>query len=188
MIPETVVEHHADPLQTCSVPNSLLVEECNVIRQTVTVGHTGQSIGRICKTQQANTVNHRETQQPDELSRQIRVFGKGVNVLADRVCEICRKCCFPKQVSTFHVTNEAPLYLPQALKDKESLVDCRRCKSHICSKKKYVASESILEQFVSRGNSCSAPGTYSVRAAFAFSHQFVCKNHKIFRILRPVWL
>lgn len=62
-------------------------------------------------------------------------FEAAINVLADEVCDICTKRCYPKQVVNFNLSDEPPDYLPLELVQKRHLILCYRCKSHISSKK-----------------------------------------------------
>lgn len=61
-------------------------------------------------------------------------FEKSIDVYAEKVCEVCTKKCYPKQVQVFRLRNP-PDYLPPELVAKEALTLCHRCKTHISSKK-----------------------------------------------------
>lgn len=63
-------------------------------------------------------------------------FTKSINVYAEKVCDVCTKKCYPKQVTNLSVQNRPPNYLPCELIGKGVLTVCHRCKSHLVSKKK----------------------------------------------------
>lgn len=59
-------------------------------------------------------------------------FEAEVSVFPEKVCDICTKKCYPKQVANILVP---PDWLPPELISKVTLTLCHRCKSYLTSKK-----------------------------------------------------
>lgn len=79
-------------------------------------------------------LEHRR-QQRQVLNASCTEFEKAINKFCDSICEICAKRCYPNQVATFRFPEIKPSYLPNELKQKNQLLLCRRCKSHVSSRK-----------------------------------------------------
>ncbi|KAG5685138.1 hypothetical protein PVAND_014332 [Polypedilum vanderplanki] len=61
-------------------------------------------------------------------------FNKTINTFCDRNCDICEKKCYPDQVANYqNVTSKS--YLPQELTEKDIIIVCHRCHTHLKSSK-----------------------------------------------------
>lgn len=58
-----------------------------------------------------------------------RTFDEKINVLADRICDICTKRCYPNQGKNV-VSNKNKCYVPEELLAKSLLFLCHRCETH----------------------------------------------------------
>jgi len=66
----------------------------------------------------------------------VAAFNAKIYVCADRICEVCYKCCYPNQVTTCRFDGILPpVYLPIELFNKNSMLLCHRCNTHLKSKK-----------------------------------------------------
>ncbi|XP_044597317.1 uncharacterized protein LOC123273901 [Cotesia glomerata] len=102
---------------------------------------------RISESDQAREVRLQQMQQRNAESRRlsrasITGFIKTINTFCDKICEICTKRCYTHQISNWIVDTKTAPYLPDELTQKNSLVVCNRCKSHLTSKKVVAPSKS----------------------------------------------
>jgi len=72
--------------------------------------------------------NIRRKQQ--ERSASEKEFENSINTF----CEVCTKRCYPNQVSTLKFSNSKPSNLPNVLLQKNQLLLCHRCKTHLSRK------------------------------------------------------
>lgn len=63
-------------------------------------------------------------------------FQRLINIPFDKICQICKKHCYPKQILKSFPSDIAKVYLPDVLKSAGILLCCRRCHNHITSKNK----------------------------------------------------
>ncbi|KAG5674476.1 hypothetical protein PVAND_004445 [Polypedilum vanderplanki] len=61
-------------------------------------------------------------------------FNKTINTFCEKNCDICEKKCYPDQVATYQNVTPKP-YLPQELAEKDIIIVCRRCHTHLKSSK-----------------------------------------------------
>ena len=73
--------------------------------------------------------------QRQERSASENEFENAINKFCDQFCEVCKKRCYPNQVSTLKFSNSKPTYLPNVLLQKNQLLLCHRCKTHLSSRK-----------------------------------------------------
>ncbi|KAG5666270.1 hypothetical protein PVAND_017605 [Polypedilum vanderplanki] len=64
----------------------------------------------------------------------VEEFNKTINTFCDRNCDICEKKCYPDQVATYQNVTPKP-YLPQELAEKNIIIVCHRCHTHLKSSK-----------------------------------------------------
>lgn len=57
-------------------------------------------------------------------------FIRAINTFCDRICEICLKQCYPNQVVNYRNV-VAKSYLPEELANKDVLIVCHRCNTHL---------------------------------------------------------
>ncbi|KAG5666753.1 hypothetical protein PVAND_014765 [Polypedilum vanderplanki] len=64
----------------------------------------------------------------------VEEFNKTINTFCDKNCDICEKKCYPDQVANYQNVTPKP-YLPIELAEKEVLIVCHRCHTHLKSSK-----------------------------------------------------
>ncbi|GIY57521.1 ATP-dependent DNA helicase [Caerostris darwini] len=67
---------------------------------------------------------------------------QAINTFCDKICEVCTKRCYQHQISRWTVDTKTAPYLPNELKQRNCLVVCNRCKTHLSSKKNIAPSKS----------------------------------------------
>ncbi|GIY31477.1 ATP-dependent DNA helicase [Caerostris extrusa] len=76
------------------------------------------------------------------LSRASITGMQAINMFCDKICEVCTKRCYQHQISRWTVDTKTAPYLPNELKQRNCLVVCNRCKTHLSSKKNFAPSKS----------------------------------------------
>jgi hypothetical protein len=71
----------------------------------------------------------------------LQAFHQAINVFANQICEVCKKRCYPNQVSRCVPNVIAAVYLPTVLAQKDTLLLCHRCKTHLTSNKNFSPSK-----------------------------------------------
>ncbi|GIY52630.1 uncharacterized protein CDAR_584331 [Caerostris darwini] len=69
-------------------------------------------------------------------------FMQAINTFCDKICEVYTKRCYQYQISRWIVDTKTALYLPNELKQRNCLVVCNRCTTHLSSKKNIAPSKS----------------------------------------------
>ncbi|GFQ93618.1 uncharacterized protein TNCT_299151 [Trichonephila clavata] len=69
-------------------------------------------------------------------------FMQALNTFCDKMCEICTKRCYPHQISKWTINSKTAPYLPNELKQRNCLVACNHCKTHLSSKKNIALAKS----------------------------------------------
>ncbi|GFR06815.1 ATP-dependent DNA helicase [Trichonephila clavata] len=102
---------------------------------------------RAAQSEEDRTARSQQKRQHDIESRRsykgsMADFMQAINTFCEKICEICTKRCYPHQISKWTINSKTAPYLPNELKQRNGLVVCNRCKTHLSSKKNIAPAKS----------------------------------------------